>query len=212
MTKIFLCAALLATALTPLDARADDGRPSVGISAALATGSSNDDSGRTAIPLLPLPLLDVHVPLGRFEISLEGLPPIGPVTYGSNSTGASRATKLSYGDAALRYRINRFVSVGIGETLYDQETIYTRSRAFNGTIELNGTTYPARFRESYVDPRFSRVAGGRYDVQTSSACLEEFLVRREHSANAVHACDGVFLRYDAVQHHYVRANPAGARV
>jgi hypothetical protein len=117
------------------------------------------------VPFVPVPLLHVRVPFKRFEFSAEGVPPIGPIPYASDIPGVSRGTKLSYGYAALRYRLTQTFSFGIGETLYNQTTTYAASQTIHGYFMVNGTQYPFSSMHSQTEIDSSRVPGARYEFQ-----------------------------------------------
>jgi hypothetical protein len=169
MKKNFVLALLLAAlAGFPLRALADT--PSVGISAIFTTGTTREGGGVTRLPLLPVPMLSLRVPLRRFEIFAEGVPPIGPVSYGpapARVHGYFHGTKLSYAFAALRYRFGNAFSVGFGETLYNQATQTGRAYTFSETITTPQGSFPTTFSSSNRVVDSSRVAGARYEMQAA---------------------------------------------
>lgn len=133
--------------LAPGVARADG--PTFGITLSASIGTHAEAHTRQRIPTVPFPVFDVRVPLHRFEIDAEGVPPIGPVGYNSHSAYAIRGTKLSYLMGEVRYRFPKTRwSAGIGEMLYNQETVYDATR-FGSTDTLVDT---------------SRVGGARYEL------------------------------------------------
>lgn len=159
-----LLAVLLAAA--PNMALADPG-PTLGITIDPAIGTSVGTSSngvKSTLPLLPLPLLQLRIPLKRFEFDAEGLPPIGPVGWGAAGTGETQASKLSYFSAALLYAIpNTPLRVGMGETLMNQQSDYTVG-PYTNTYTIGEPGQPS---EQYVqtlrgtETDASRVAGLR---------------------------------------------------
>jgi hypothetical protein len=200
-------AAFFAILSCPVLARA--GSPSVGVTAAIMAGTHDETSGRATLPLLPVPLINVRIPLNRFEIDAEGVPPIGPVPYSSSIRDVWRATKLSYGYAALRYRFNDVFSVGIGETLYNQSTIYTETHVYDGFFRTPNGTYPVTTTSSQSEVDSSRVPGARYDVETRlPITTRSSLVARFAVTPAMHA---IVFADDAFQTHSQTTAPITLR-
>jgi hypothetical protein len=150
--------AIIATALCTGAARAAD-RPSIGLTLNASIGTHEEASGRQRVPLVPVPMLDLRIPIKRFEIEVQGVPPIGPVGYDSGISLVSRTTKFSYLLGMLRYHIphSRF-SVGIGETLYNQETVYRQ------TLPVPCLLCPGTQMFTITEYNRSRVAGARYEI------------------------------------------------
>lgn len=118
--------------------------PSAGVDLNLVIGHQKQSSQNTAtLPNVPVPMFSLRIPVKRFGIFAEGVPPIGPVTYGDGD-GNTQATKISYmvGEAQYRLPGDRF-TLGLGTTLVNQATYYHRP-------------YPM------VDEQSSRVAGFRF--------------------------------------------------
>src|SRR5439155_18062014 len=95
----------------------------------------------------------------QFEIELQGIPPIGPIGYDSGIGSVSRTTRFSYLLGMLRYHIphSRF-SIGAGETLYNQETVYRQTFQFSFGPGAGTTT------DTRTESDRSRVAGARYEL------------------------------------------------
>ena len=150
--------AIIAAALCAGAARADD-RPSIGLTLNASIGTHEEASGRERVPLVPVPMIDLRIPLKRFEIEVQGIPPIGPLGYDSGISQTSRTTRFSYLLGMLRYRIphSRF-SVGVGETLYNQETVYRQTSQFS--IGPGGSTVT----DTRTEFDRSRIAGARYEL------------------------------------------------
>ncbi|MGZ3498309.1 MAG: hypothetical protein ACXWNJ_06665 [Vulcanimicrobiaceae bacterium] len=142
-----LCSLIVVFAVMPVAARAD--RASVGVSFNWTFGTYQTGAhDARRLPVLPMPIFEVRVPIRRFEIYAEGLPPIGPVSY-SDGLGADQSTKISYGAAELRYAFagDRYV-LGAGATLLNQATFY-----------------PYVPDGPYVSQQSSRVAGFRFSAR-----------------------------------------------
>lgn len=156
LVAAFLCAAVPARA-TQIE---------IGVTAALAHGSHQEREGRSTVPAVPFPLLTVRVPLKRFEIFAEGVPPIGPVPYQGVMPGVAQSTKLSYAQASLRYRLTTHWSAGIGETLYNQATTYAQTWVDHGFIVTSPppTVTPETFTNDHVQIDASRVPGMRFEA------------------------------------------------
>jgi hypothetical protein len=164
--QLFYAAAFFIAAAVICGSIANADAPSVGLTTAFSFGSHAESAGPTKVPLLPIPLVQVRVPLKRFEIAAEGVPPIGPVPYNSDLPGVSRSTRLSYAYAALCYRMTGTISIGVGETLYNQRTVYNDSYTYRGyLIGSSGQRYPFSDTHTQTEIDSSRVPGARYEVQ-----------------------------------------------
>jgi hypothetical protein len=141
----------------------------VGVTAALASGTHQERSGRSTVPLIPVPLLTLRVPMQRFEIFAEGVPPIGPVPYHGVMSGVSQSTLLSYMNASLRYRITPHLSIGAGETIYNQATTYSLRTVRHGSLMSctpfpNCTVVPFTSTTEQTQIDSSHVPGMRFEV------------------------------------------------
>jgi hypothetical protein len=155
----FAATAIIVAAFCSGAARADD-RPSIGLALNASIGTHEEASGRQTVPLVPVPMIDVRIPIKQFEIELQGIPPIGPLGYDSGISSVSRTTRFSYLLGMLRYHIphSRF-SIGAGETLYNQETVYRQTFQFSFGPPGAGITTDTR-----TESDRSRVAGARYEL------------------------------------------------
>jgi hypothetical protein len=110
-------------AFAPVAVRAD--APSVGVTVNGIVGTYNTGGGNTSVPVVPLPLFSLRIPVKRFAVLFEGVPPIGPIGY-DDGRGGTQATKMSYASAEARYSFHdgRY-ALGIGETLLNQMTFYS---------------------------------------------------------------------------------------
>ena len=152
--------AIIAAAFCFAAARAGD-RPSIGLTLNASLGTHEEASGRQRVPLVPVPMLDLRVPIQRFEIEIQGIPPIGPVGYDSGISAVSRTTRFSYLLGMVRYRFpNSHFSIGAGETLYNQETVYRQTNQFSFGPPGAGTTTT----ETRTESDRSRPAGARYEL------------------------------------------------
>ena len=148
--------AIIAAALCTGTARADD-RPSIGLTLNASIGTHEEASGRQRVPLLPVPMLDLRIPIKRFEIEVQGIPPIGPLGYDSGISSVSRTTRFSYLLGMVRYHFpNSHFSIGAGETIYNQQTIYRQTTQF---LTRTGTG-----TETRTESDSSRPAGARYEL------------------------------------------------
>lgn len=149
----------------PFPARATE--IDVGVTAALAHGTHQERSGNSTVPAIPVPLITLRVPMKRFEIFAEGVPPIGPVPYRGVMPGVSQSTLLSYMHASLRYRIAPHFSIGAGETIYNQATTYAQTYVSHGLYFpclKNCWPLPATFTTTHSQVDSSRVPGMRFEV------------------------------------------------
>lgn len=147
----------------PFPARATE--IDVGVTAALAHGTHQERSGNSTVPAIPVPLITLRVPMKRFEIFAEGVPPIGPVPYRGVMPGVSQSTLLSYMHASLRYRIAPHFSIGAGETIYNQATTYSRTSVYHGYFGCPGCAVtPVTITEDRTQVDASRVPGMRFEV------------------------------------------------
>jgi len=155
--SIVLAAALLAFAISGV-ARADD-RPSIGLTLNASIGTHEEKSGREQVPLLPIPLLDLRVPVKHFEFEVEGVPAIGPIGYNSGISAATRTTKISYVFGTLRYHIpNTRWSAGLGGILYNQETVTSQTTIVPCLSPCTATPF------TVTEYDRSRVGGMRYEI------------------------------------------------
>ncbi len=140
-------------------ARAGD-RPSIGLTLNASIGTHEEKSGREQVPLLPIPLLDLRVPIKHFEVEVEGVPSIGPIGYNSGISAATRTTKISYVFGTLRYHIpDTRWSAGLGAILYNQETVTSQTfpAACPGGCSTSQTV-------TIAESDRSRVGGMRYEI------------------------------------------------
>lgn len=134
-------------ACVPLYANADNA--TAGVTINFATGTHAEARGTQTVPLVPALIFEVRVPLKRFALFAQGVPPLA-VGYQNGNALFLRGTRISYVAAALLYELpDRRTSLGIGEALYNQETTY----------EMPGPFGPARGSDR------SRVAGARYEIR-----------------------------------------------
>jgi hypothetical protein len=121
--------------------------PSIGVNVDVVAGGKQKQSTSqtTSLPTIPVPMFFANVPIKRFALFAEGVPPIGPVSY-ADGRGTTQATKISYLTVEGRWRLpgDRF-TIGAGSTLVNQATFYSR---FDPVSEQS-----------------SRVAGFRFSVQ-----------------------------------------------
>ena len=190
------CAACIA-AVFAISTPAKADAPSAGVTAAAAIGTHEESNGRATVPLVPVPLVSVRIPLKRFEFDAEGLPPIGPVPYGSTFPGVSRGTKLSYAYAVLHYRIGAVLTAGIGETLYNQATTYSASHVFHSVTYYGNHMYATTTTTSLTEVDASRVPGLRFELQGRRTCSRQAWIEAGIAVTpSMHAVVHVVNRYE----------------
>lgn len=166
MNKTVWAAAVLALACTAAAPAAN--RPAVGLTLNASIGTHRESTGEQHVPLLPLPLLTVRIPSNRFELELEGLPPV-TVAYDSGISLVSRNTRLSYLAGTLRYRFaHSGWTLGYGGILYNQVTTYTQMVA----VPLPVCPGCSPQQTSQTQFERSRVGGARYEVGYSAPLSE----------------------------------------
>lgn len=137
-----ICVALLAV-LLPCPSLARD-ETTVGITINGTSGEHVEPSGVDSVPFLPLPIFEADYEHRRVALHLEGVPPIGPVSFSGRVFGQNSQVSLSYlsGDVSVILPGNRY-SFGIGETVLNQQTDYPR-RHETQTSRVVGARYIVR--------------------------------------------------------------------
>jgi hypothetical protein len=155
--------------------------PSVGVNVDVIAGGRQQQSAQksTSLPTVAVPMFFANVPLKRFSIFAEGVPPIGPISY-ADGRGTTQATKISYLMVEGRWRVpgDRF-TFGVGSTLVNQATFYSR---FNPVAEQS-----------------SRVAGFRISLQ--ARVQQSLLGTTDFSAAftpSMHGIQHSYFRYPAI--------------
>jgi hypothetical protein len=111
-------------------------------------GSHQSFDDKTTIAPIPVPILEARIKSGPFEFEAFGLPALAAIPH-SDAVEGPTSTRLSILDATLRaYDPLHRYSVGVGETLYNQETAYVDALEIPGTGEYQA----------------SRVVGGHYEL------------------------------------------------
>jgi len=145
--------------LLPYPADAD--RPSIGITLNAAIGTHVESSGTAQIPLAPVPIFSLQIPVKRFSIRAEMLPPFGPIAFHDGPLNL-HSTKLGYASGAIFYAIpgtgTRF---GIGATLINQQTGYGQSSTIPILAFPSGSPAGTLTLDE-VQTNRSRVAGARF--------------------------------------------------
>jgi hypothetical protein len=173
-----LPALLLAALFSVAPALADS--PTVGVSLNLTSGRQQQSSSNsTALPAVPVPMFTANIPIKRFSIFAEGVPPIGPVSYG-DGRGSTQATKLSYMAMEGRWQVpDDRLTLGLGTALVNQATYYSRFTP--------------------ISEQSSRVAGFRFSAQ---AQLEHTVKAQTRLTAAfspsMHGIQHSYLRYPAI--------------
>ena len=160
MNKAVWAAAVLALGCTAPAPAAD--RPAIGLTLNASIGTHRESTGEQHVPLLPLPLLTVRIPSNRFELELEGLPPV-TVAYDSGISTVTRSTRLSYLAGTLRYRFaHSGWTLGYGGILYNQVTTYSQTatlRQFERS-RVGGARYEAGYSAPISEHRWVSVMLG----------------------------------------------------
>lgn len=148
-TPALIALAILALAVcVPAKAVADKTEIDAGLTLNPLIGTHQSFNDLVHVPPVPLPLLEARVRNGPFELEAFGLPALASATYDDPIQGHT-STKLSIFDGTFRYyALNRRVSFGIGETLYNQSTHYANA------VEIAGTG----------ETQYSRVGGVHYEL------------------------------------------------
>ena len=123
----------------------------VELRALLVSGTHAETGSTSTIVLLPAPLLRITTSEKRWAIAAEGASSFGhhPVTTSVGFNSGPNNIDVSYLNAAVRYRINEMVTLGIGETVYNQNSLY------------NG---PGLFGEPFAQA--SRIVGTRFELRS----------------------------------------------
>lgn len=143
-------------------ARADD-RATIGLTLNATIGIHRESTGEIHVPLLPLPLANVRVPIKRFDLELEGVPPI-TIAYDSGISSVNKSTRISYLAGTARYHLTNGWSLGYGGILYNQETVYSQM------VAVPGPVCPGCLPQQTTQTQFerSRVGGARYELGYST--------------------------------------------
>jgi hypothetical protein len=108
-------------------ARASADQTTVGVTVNGTTGAHIESDRTESLPFLPLPMIEVQHSHKNLLVRLEGLPPVGPVplAQGGGFFDGSPSPRVSYVDGDVLYRLpNRRFAFGIGETVFNQRTLY----------------------------------------------------------------------------------------
>lgn len=144
--RAITAAAILAFAAGAV-CRADSGT-AAGVSLLFVSGQHEEQNGSARASLVPAPLIEISHTSRRFEFLAEGIPPLrAPI--GDNQLGI-QDIQLSYVSGVVRYwNRRRTFAVGVGETLYNQQTNY----AFGSYASVSNGQLDA-----------SRVAGAQFEA------------------------------------------------
>jgi hypothetical protein len=130
-----------------------------GVSLVLVNGTHAEQATNASISAVPAPMLRLSYNFGRFGVAAEGIPPIGELPS-SSSAGPSPlrldATELSYLDGVVRYRVTNTTTIGVGETLYNQQSRYDEQWHVPTGVPL--------YISSTTEIDRSRVAGTQYEL------------------------------------------------
>jgi len=152
--RAFAIVAMLAAAtLCAAPVRAETASSDLALTLNPIIGSHKTYSGAVTLPPVPLPIFELHHRSGPFEFLASGLPPLGAIPYGDLLQGRA-ATQLTILEGTARvWNATHRYSVGLGETIYNQQTRYYNDPTTGGLAER----------------QFSRVAGLRYELGMHTA-------------------------------------------
>jgi len=144
--RVWSAALALAAVLACAQARAVAGETSAGLTLNATVGAHSEGRGAQSLPVVPVPVFWIEHREGKVALYLEGVPPIGPVALGGGD-----ATKLSMLDGALRVDVAPRAWLGIGETIFDQQTTYANretqsSRVVGARYEAGAIVWQAGSR------------------------------------------------------------------
>ena len=142
--KCLLAILALMFAIVPLRAPASPAQ--LGLDVVFVNGTHHESHGDVRASGVPAPMLRLTKDSGRFEFFVEGIPPMGGIPVSGTSLGVN-SVQLTYLDMAARYRVLPATLVGIGETIYNQQTGYTS--VFHGF----------NFTDTTIETDRSRVVG-----------------------------------------------------
>jgi hypothetical protein len=130
-----------ACALTTTGARA--GQTTVDLTVGPLIGTHAEDGSRDSVASEPVPILQLSHRESFAELFVEGLP-VAP-SIASTATGQSISTQLTFENILLRgYAFHDRLSLGVGETIYNQSSTYQpggaidASRVVGGRFEIAG--------------------------------------------------------------------------
>jgi len=103
------------------DARAGATRVSAGV--VVVDGTHREAGGVTMTGAAPAPALSISHRIGRFSLFGEGVSTLGPLGI-SGGSSSLQSVELSYLNFVLRYHLSRSMTVGVGETIYNQLSDY----------------------------------------------------------------------------------------
>ena len=154
MKGVILILSLLAACYLP--ARASQTELGAGI--IVVSGTHTEQTGAQARANdVPAPMLHVLHVAGRFEFQLDAIPPSRASINGS--VLGLNSTSLSYLDGTIRFSVARATLLGIGQMVYNQESLYGRQF---GTLPISGTYVTA---VNTTDR--SRIVGLEFSVKQS---------------------------------------------
>ncbi|MDQ6929149.1 MAG: hypothetical protein M3126_00595, partial [Candidatus Eremiobacteraeota bacterium] len=148
------CLLFVALGLASNPAAAAEKQIEVGAALVVVHGTHTEVSGRATAPAIPAPLLYANVRTGRLTLSAEGIPPLGHLRVLNSSLGLN-SIELSYLSGMLSYHVTPRTSLGLGETIYNQETTYNLGMSGGGSSAI---------RLEQTDR--SRAVGTRYSIES----------------------------------------------
>jgi hypothetical protein len=183
----FALALPLVFALTATGARA--GETAVDLTVGPLIGTHAEDGSRDSIASEPVPILALSHSESFAELFVEGLP-VAP-SIASTSTDQSISTQLTFENLLLRgYAFNDRLSLGVGETIYNQRSTYEpggaidASRVVGGRFEIAGRPLANRNLRIAFDlvpvlhglvlPSYPSRPGSRFEPEVERGTQTEF--------------------------------------
>ncbi len=153
-----VCATALLFAWTSASACADPVQTTFALTVNPLTGHHEVNGAHVdKLVFAPVPLAELTVAMKRSSIRIEGLP---PVTFGYNTAGTGAiSTRLGILNATYRQTFGGGWFAGIGQTVYNQITIY---RSVNGSFFY--TRGPDVVPINGSEAQYSRVTGMRLEA------------------------------------------------
>lgn len=187
--------AALAAALAPLAAPADPLQLRAGLTLNPTIGVHESFNDVVHVPPVPAPLVELSARTGRVELTAFALPPTVAIPY-TDAIQSRSALRITILDATLRAFVLRGFAVGVGETVYNQSTHYSRADFYLGTGEtqysrIAGTHFelfdvvPYRIGRVETSLRFApAMRGTQVSTYESSAALTRFDPERGQQIDA----------------------------
>jgi hypothetical protein len=202
----------MAFALTTTIARA--GETAVDLTVGPLIGTHAEDGSRDSVASEPVPIFALSHRESFAELFVEGLP-VAP-SIASASTNQSISTKLTFENLLLRgYAFHDRLSLGIGETIYNQSSTYEpggaidASRVVGGRFEIAGRPLANRSIRLAFDlvpvlhglvlPSFPNEPFERFDPEVERGTQTEFDIGYRRNRGSAQFAYGVrYINYVSI--------------